>query len=159
MRVAVISDTHLDEPTPWFKRVFDEHLAKADAIIHCGDISGDGMVRFLEASHPNVHMVCGNMCTGSARRHLAPRIAVTLEGFRVGASHGTCSQGSSADYVLREFGPDFDVICYGHTHVFDWRKIDGRWVLNPGALQEGEGSFAYLDLVPGEEPKAVQVRV
>jgi predicted phosphodiesterase len=38
MRLAVISDSHLSIPDDHFERVYDRHLAGADALLHCGDM-------------------------------------------------------------------------------------------------------------------------
>lgn len=158
MLVAVISDTHLFEPSRWFRRVFEEHLAPADAVIHCGDVTGPGMLAFLEASHPHFHGVRGNMCDLPSGG-LSDRLSVELAGFRVGAAHGWGPRSEVPLRVAEAFGPDYDVVCFGHTHRYTWLCHGTTWLLNPGALQEGEGSFALLTLSPGKEPEARQVLV
>jgi len=60
MRLAVISDTHLDQPSAWFERVYTRHLASADALIHCGDITGASLLHYL-MQHKNFYAVAGNM--------------------------------------------------------------------------------------------------
>ncbi len=158
MLVAVISDTHLMQPTPWFRGVFAEHLAGADALIHCGDVTGPAMLAFLEASHPNFHGVCGNMCAFGSSGGLPPRLSLDMAGFRLGAAHGWGPRPEVPQRVAEAFGPDYDVVCFGHTHRFTWLRHGRTWLLNPGALQEGEGSLALLTLEPGREPEVRQVR-
>ena len=33
---------------------------------------------------------------------------------------------------------DWDLVCYGHTHIPDLRKENGSIMLNPGALENGD---------------------
>lgn len=159
MLVAVISDTHLVEPTGWFRRVFEEHLAQADVLIHCGDVTGPAMQLFLEASHPGFHGVRGNMCACGANGGPPERLSLDLGGFRVGVAHGWGPRPEVPLRVAEAFGPGYDVVCFGHTHRFTWKRHGGTWLLNPGPLQEGEGSLALLTLEPGCEPEVRQVTV
>lgn len=159
MLVAVISDTHLFEPNRWFRRVFEQHLARVGALIHCGDVTGPAMLAFLEASHPNFHGVRGNMCDTPPGCGLPDRLCVELAGFRLGAAHGWGPRSEVPLRVAEAFGPGYDIVCFGHTHRFTWLRHGDAWLLNPGALQEGDGSFALLILEPGREPEAQQVRV
>ncbi len=159
MLVAVISDTHLYEPSQWFRGVFRDHLAQADALVHCGDVTGPGMLAFLEASHPNFYGVCGNMCSYGAGAGLPDRITFELEGFRLGAAHGWGPRSEVPLRVAEAFGPGYDVICFGHTHRYTWLRHGTTWLLNPGCLQEGEGSLALLTLESGKAPEARQVLV
>ncbi|PIE68392.1 MAG: YfcE family phosphodiesterase, partial [Deltaproteobacteria bacterium] len=41
MRVAVLSDTHLERVSPAFTSLFERYLQPADAVIHCGDVVGE----------------------------------------------------------------------------------------------------------------------
>ena len=41
MRVAVLSDTHLEQVNPAFAALFERYLQPADAVIHCGDVVGE----------------------------------------------------------------------------------------------------------------------
>ncbi|EPR43529.1 phosphodiesterase, MJ0936 family [Desulfovibrio sp. X2] len=159
MLIAVISDTHLPEPTAWFRRIFEQHLAQADTLVHCGDVTGPGLLAFLEGCHPDFHSVCGNMCAGPVHSRLSARLSLNREGFRLGVMHGYGPRSEVPDFVADAFGPDYDVLCFGHTHRFTWASRDGVRLLNPGALQEGDGSFALLTLERGREPEARQILV
>ena len=62
-------------------------------------------------------------------------------------------------HYTKLYEPGYDVICFGHTHRYTWLRHGTTWLLNPGCLQEGEGSLALLTLEPGKEPEARQVLV
>ena len=149
MRLAVLSDTHLVEPTEPFKRFFDEHVAPADAVVHCGDISGKPLLDFFLASHPLVYAVAGNMCQWPIGRELPPTLSLNLAGRRVGVTHGWGEKASLPVRVYEAFGPDYDILFFGHTHRPDKVVMGKTLLVNPGSLSGQEPSMAFVDL--GEE--------
>jgi len=152
MRLAVISDTHLDQPSSWFERVYVRHLDTADALIHCGDITGASLLHYLKR-HKNFFAVAGNMDAHWAGGNLPSSLALELEGFRIGVSHGFGSKSGVARRVAEAFGPGYDLICYGHTHVAAVEQYHGVTLLNPGSLEMayGEPSLALVTLNKGHE--------
>jgi len=155
MLVAVISDTHLAGPTDAFRRIFERHLESADALLHCGDITGPAMLRYLESSHPCFHAVLGNCDAWSGLLGLPRVLRLELGGFAVGMAHGWGPRSRVGLTVLEALGPDLDIICYGHTHVPYWAKVGDTWLLNPGSLgpgRESQPSLALLTLHEGQEP-------
>lgn len=151
MKIAVLSDTHLSSPTPWFGDVYARYLAPADAVIHCGDIAGYAMLEYLEGL-PNFHGVSGNMDEMRIQEELPPTRILELEGFRIGLTHGAGAWGDAASVVTSWFAPGLDLICFGHTHVYEWRLIDGTRVLNPGSAglpRKGESSLALITAEKG----------
>lgn len=152
MKIAVISDTHLTGPTPWFEAVFEKYLAPADALIHCGDHAGFGIWQYLLA-HDNYMGVLGNMDEFRLRGELPATRDVQLNGFRLGITHGWGDRSGTPMRVSMSFGPGFDLIIHGHTHQAYVDTIGGNLLMNPGALQRGNGSMAYVYLEPGQEPE------
>jgi hypothetical protein len=154
MRLAVISDTHLDRPSAWFERVYTRHLAPADALIHCGDITGASLLHYL-MQHKNLYAVAGNMDAHWAGSDLPSTLALELEGFRIGVSHGFGSKSGVARRVAEAFGPGYDLICYGHTHVAAVEQYRGVTLLNPGSLEmvHGEPSLAIVTLIKGHDAR------
>lgn len=151
MQVAVISDTHLARPEPWFERVYEQHLAGADVLIHCGDITGHSVWSYL-MQHPRFHCVLGNCDWEPAlASQLEPRITLSLEGFTVGACHGWGSRSGVPERVAEAFGTEYDLVCYGHTHARDWSTTGGVQLLNPGSLGESR-SLALVTLQAGQTP-------
>ncbi|MFW5488389.1 MAG: metallophosphoesterase family protein [Desulfovibrio sp.] len=157
MKIAVLSDTHAFEPTPWHEEIFQQYMAGADAIIHCGDITGVNFYHWLVGSHPRVHAVAGNMCEYNLAAELNDTLTLEYEGFRIGVAHGWGPRSQVPYKVVQSFGPGYDIICFGHTHRFFWETIDFTWALNPGSLQEHEPSMALLTLEKGERPVVQRV--
>jgi putative phosphoesterase len=159
MLIGVISDTHLGEPTDWLKKVYAAHLAGCDAIVHCGDVGGPGLWRWLEAVHGNVHAVAGNMDGWAHGGALPVRLSLNLGGLTLGAAHGWGPRSQVGEAVLASFGQGYDLVCYGHTHRFHWERAGQTWLLNPGSLQRGEASLALVAIGPHGQVECRQVRL
>lgn len=160
MLVAVISDTHLDAPTDEFRRVFERHLAPADALLHCGDITGAAMLRYLESSHPVFHGVLGNCDSWGGGIDLPGMLRLDLAGFSLGMAHGWGPRSRVGLTVMEALGPGLDIVCHGHTHRPHWEKVGETWLLNPGSLdlrRDEHPSLALLRLEPGREPHCAHV--
>lgn len=154
MILAVISDTHLSHPAPWLERVYEKHLASADVVIHCGDVTGYPVWSYL-MQHPRFYCVQGN-CDWEPQlaSELEPRLSIELEGFSVGACHGWGSRSGVPARVAEAFGTEYDLVCYGHTHARDWSVVQGVQLLNPGSL----GEFRSLALVTLERGRPLDCR-
>ncbi|QGY39947.1 YfcE family phosphodiesterase [Pseudodesulfovibrio cashew] len=136
MQIAVISDTHLTGPEPWLERVYAKWLAPADCLIHCGDITTFSTWSYF-MQHDRFLCVRGNcdwdlQLTAQLQDTLTARVGpITLA-----AAHGWGPRSQVPIKVAKAFGPDFDLICYGHTHRRDWSIVEGVQMLNPGSLGE-----------------------
>lgn len=148
MRLAVISDTHLYEVSPWFARAYKQYLASADAIIHCGDMAGRPVWSFL-MQHPGFHGVCGNMDDWTLRPELPDRLDLEWEGVRVGACHGWGRRQRLSRRIAEAIGLDHDLIFFGHSHAQEDSRFGEIRLVNPGSFQEGSGKFAYVDIEAG----------
>ncbi len=138
MLIAVISDTHISEPSPRLESVYAGHLAGADAVLHCGDITGRSTWSFL-CQHPNFSAVAGNMDDWELASRLPPRLTVSLDGLTVGLVHGNGLSGRPLSRALAEsFGPGYDLICFGHTHTPEHVAYGSTHLVNPGALASHE---------------------
>ena len=137
MRIAVVSDTHGHTGST---RAAVALLAQEDvsAVLHCGDI-GSADVIPLFAGWPT-HFVFGNVDHDEGRLEQAIEQAgqtchtrfgtLELAGRKIAWLH-------SDDHELFEdtVGADqWDLVCYGHTHVAEQHRIGRTLVLNPGAL-------------------------
>jgi putative phosphoesterase len=150
--VAVISDTHLRRPTPWFEHVFQEHLAGADVLLHCGDSTGYPVWEYLSAMHPAFHAVAGNSDEYALGAALKPWVALDLEGLRLGLVHGWGDRPGAPGRVAEAFA-GYDLVCHGHTHRRHFGPVQGVLLLNPGSLSPGSGaSLALLTLARGRVP-------
>ena len=149
MRLAVISDTHLDAPTSWFRRFFEEYLLPADALIHCGDATGKAVHDYLVLSHPNFHGVAGNCCDWMVSHELPSMLKLSLAGQTIGVTHGWGDRPSLPARLPEAFGPGFDLILFGHTHRQTSIRFGDTLVVNPGSLSGDRPRMAFIEL--GEE--------
>ncbi len=136
MLIALISDTHLTSPSPWLKKVYATYLDPADVLLHTGDITDRAVWSFF-MQHPRFYAACGNMDMLTLGGELPHQLSFTHKGLCIGLIHGFGFTGRklSAD-VAKHFGPDYDLVCFGHTHQPEWIRYGQTWVANAGSLQE-----------------------
>jgi len=145
MKIAVISDTHMGSVPGWLDDVYSTWLAPADALIHCGDITSfETWSYFMQ--HDNFICVRGN-CDWDPQLTdmLKPMLSIKLEALTLGVTHGWGPRSQVPVAVAQAFGPDYDLVCYGHTHARDWSVVEGVQLLNPGSLGES-GSLALVTI-------------
>lgn len=147
MRLAVISDTHLREPSPWFKRFFAAHLLGADVLIHCGDITGKPMLDYMADNHPFFYGVPGNTCDQLVAQELPAMLRVQLAGRNVGVAHGWGERSRVPLAVYEAFGPGLDLILFGHTHRQTKMTLGDTLLVNPGSLSGETPCMACVDMV------------
>lgn len=161
MRIAVISDTHLHEPSPWLQAVYDEYLAEADILVHCGDTTGFSTWSFFN-QHPDFHSVRGNMDEWRLADELSEKAGFEAAGLRFGAVHGYGFGSPLKQSIAQVLGPDCDVVFFGHTHHAEWTEVNGLKLLNPGSLKAcrmSTGTMAYLHVDDSGrmEPEFLQI--
>ena len=134
-RIAVLSDTHMSTPSSVLYKVFEEQLRHMDAVLHCGDMTGEQVWSFLN-SHGSFMAVAGNMDMGGWASALPGQATVTIQGLKIGLLHGHgLGFGTLSTKVREVFEPDVDLICFGHTHIREWSTTsDGTGLLNPGSF-------------------------
>ena len=137
MRIGVVSDTHGHvEYARQAVRMLDQ--LDVEQVLHCGDIGSADVVQ-LFGSWPT-HFVFGNVDyeEDALRREIEAAGqtchgafgAIELAGKKIALLHG---------HDFARFGEtvsdgQYDLVCYGHTHVAKQEIIEGTLVLNPGAL-------------------------
>lgn len=151
MMIGVLSDTH--DRFPQTRRAVEVLLQRgAKALIHCGDLTSEGILDLLAGEVP-AYFVYGNndwdreglqrYAAGLGITCLGTHGVVDLGGKRLGVAHGDRMQ------PLRELQADEAVryILSGHTHVSeDLQEGRIRWV-NPGALHRTrQPSVCTIDL-------------
>ena len=126
MKLVLISDSH-DNPDAI--ELVRNAYPDADYLIHCGD-SEVGR-RWLEG----YIAVMGNM---DWYGDLPFEEELVIDGLRILIKHGhDITSGSFPDYrELARYAKKngYDVICFGHTHVYCDQVIDGICLLNPGSV-------------------------
>jgi len=145
MIIAVISDTHLQSPNDELVWIFRAHLEQADVLIHCGDIVGQDTWAFLNA-HPRFYAVRGN-CDFQLT-DMPPSLSLELAGKKIGIAHGFGRGVNVGESVAQAFGPEYNLILFGHTHRRFWGQAKtGAYLLNPGSLfhpRDGQPSLAKI---------------
>ncbi len=152
MRVVLISDTHLHTPDQKMRMLYDRFFARADVLMHLGDMVGEAVCAFLY-QHPRFYCVRGNCDHGAWAEDIPVRRSFMLEGCRIGAAHGWGPRSRVWQTVSESFEPGYDLICYGHTHIRASHAVPGGPVVcNPGSLcapRDGHAGFAEVLLEGG----------
>jgi len=160
LKIAVLSDTHLPVRLQALPGVVYEACADCDLIIHAGDIEERCVIEDLERLAP-VKAVHGNMDGIETSRLYPDKLLLDLEGYTIGVIHGSGASWGIRDRIKSKFTPvEPDILIHGHTHEYFWKKENGTWFLNPGAVAGATGrrSMAILFLEKGNTPDAQVIR-
>ncbi len=161
MQIAVISDTHLKRPEQWFVDFYEQELIQADLLVHCGDLTDPLIWQFL-LQHPQFVCARGN-CDRSPvfNDSLNDFVKLELSGqqafgnahaksFSLAVCHGWGVRSAVPQTVAEHFGKNWDLICFGHTHLRYFSNEFGSYLCNPGSLGE-HGSWAMITALPETE--------
>jgi putative phosphoesterase len=147
LRVGVLSDTHLSHVTKALERIFDEHLAGVDVIVHAGDVVSSEVIDFL--ARKDLRAVSGNMDPPELRQRLPVKTVFQLGPYRFGLIHGWGPAGGIEERVRGQFN-DVDVIVYGHSHQPANHERGGVRYFNPGTAtgfsSEGRHSIGMIEI-------------
>ena len=133
-RVAVIADTHLPRGGRELSRECLQALARADLILHAGDVTGAEVLDRLRRLAP-LEAVQGNMDDLQLRRSLPLQLSVEVERVKIGMVHVPGPADGRAARLVAAF-PGCDAIVYGHTHLPELTRHGDTWVVNPGSPTE-----------------------
>jgi putative phosphoesterase len=111
-----------------------EHvLARADAIVHAGDLSTPWVLELLEAFRVPVIAVAGNVEDDDVRRRLPAERVLDVGGMRIAVVHDAGPERGRRGRMARRF-PDADGVVFGHSHIPLWAAAPpGPWLVNPGS--------------------------
>ena len=138
MKIAILSDIH---DNIWNLRAALAGLPPADALICCGDLCSPFVVGLLAEGFPGrpIHVVFGNN-DGDLYR-------ITQNAARVGTVqlHGELFRGEfEGRRVLVNHYPEialaiaasgeYDLVCYGHNHLYKIERVGATLTVNPGAI-------------------------
>jgi len=137
MRIAILSDIH---DNVWKLAAALTAVGDADALLCCGDLCSPFVVHQLGRGFAGpIHIVFGNndgdlFRIGANARHY-PNIHLHGELFR-GEFDGQSFAMNHYDGIAQTLAAanEFDVVCYGHNHLFDLRRIGRTLAINPGAI-------------------------
>lgn len=131
MKIGVLSDTHLREPHPEFKKMIEFHFREAQKILHAGDFVDRSVAEYLSAQRELI-AVCGNMDPFEIRQVFPQKRVVELEGFKIGLIHGGGAPFGIESRIQEEFEA-VDAIVYGHTHTPANHLVKRILFFNPGS--------------------------
>ena len=135
MRIAVIADTHLPRGARTLPEACAERLRAADLVLHAGDVTGRTFWDELCALGPPVEGVHGNIDDSALVALLPETRVVHAGGLLIGMVHDAGPRAGRDARLARRFQGCAAVV-YGHTHVPQMDRWNGRWILNPGSPTE-----------------------
>ncbi len=135
MRVAVVSDTHMPNGSRSLPQACVERLARADLILHAGDLVARSFLEELRALGPPVEAVHGNVDEPELQALLPLERIVVAGAVRIGMVHVSGPREGREARLARRF-PDCGAVVYGHTHLPQLERVGGTWILNPGSPTE-----------------------
>ena len=148
MLVAIVSDTHMPRGRRRLPEECVERLARADLILHAGDLIARSFLDELIALGPPVAAIHGNMDEPELQAKLPGERIVEAGGARIGMVHDPGpADGRAARLAARFSG--CDAVVFGHTHEPRADLHGGVWLLNPGSPTERRRSpqRAMLEVV------------
>ena len=131
MKIGVLSDTHLKEPTARFKGVIEIYFKDVDKILHAGDFVDWKIAEFL-SSQKQLIAVSGNMDPFDIRKAFPLKRMIVINEFKIGLIHGGGAPFGIESRAREEFD-DVDVIVYGHTHTPANHWVKNILFFNPGS--------------------------
>jgi putative phosphoesterase len=160
MIIAVMSDSH---DNIWNLREALAIIKKRNAqmIIHCGDFIAPFTLVELDQGGIPVHGVFGN---NDGDKYLLTKFSLTsltnvtlydpvglvdADGFKIAFTHHSIvGEGLAA-------GGKFNLVCFGHSHKYYFKKNDRTILLNPGEIMGKDGlpSFCLVDTNTGNVEK------
>lgn len=157
MRIAVFSDSH-DHVANLHRAVQLANHHGAELLLHCGDLISPFMLPYLHTFQGPVHLIYGNnigdqhlivsRCgtTFGNIHHHGTHAALTADSHRI-----ACNHYPELARDLARSG-SFDLVCYGHDHLFHVERVGECLLLNPGDLlgKDAAPCFALLDFPSGD---------
>lgn len=169
MKIAIISDIH---DNVWNLKAALEMVKDSEALICCGDLCSPFMVDLMADGFTNqIHIVFGNndgdqyRITNNANKY-GGRVIIhgefaelKIAGKRFAVNHYPNIARSIAE------SEDFDVVCYGHNHIYKVEECGNTLMINPGAIMGYDGvnkkeippTFVVYD-TESDECKGYEVR-
>jgi putative phosphoesterase len=149
VKIGVISDTHLRELSPEFKKIIEFYFKDVEKIFHTGDFVDWSIADYL-SSLKDLIAVCGNMDSRDIWKAFPEKRIVELKGFKIGLIHGGGSPFGIESRIRREFD-EVDAIVYGHTHTPVNHQVKNIYFFNPGSPTRSFIHKATLGILHLEE--------
>ena len=135
--IGVISDTHIPDRVKAIPKKAFEALITMDLVIHAGDMVTSEILELFKKSFHKVVAVKGNMDEEQLQNTLLEKEIITVEGIRIGVTHGRGPAHHILETVKEVFkGEALDIIIFGHSHTPFNQTIDATLYFNPGSLTD-----------------------
>lgn len=143
MKVAIISDIH---DHVWNLGLALEKIKDAEALICCGDLCSPFIVDLMAGGFSKqIHIVFGNndgdqyRITSNANKNDG-RVLIHGEfaDLILDGRHFAVNHYPSIARSIAKAG-DYDVVCYGHNHIYRFEHVDNTLLINPGAIMGYDG--------------------
>src|SRR5215204_6691901 len=146
----VIADTHIPRRAKVLPASLLPHLARADLILHAGDLPHPTLLEELAAYAP-ARAVRGNRDPPEAG--LPETLEFEFGGARVAMTHDFGTKRGRRSRMQRRF-PEARIVVFGHSHIPWLEDQDGLLLLNPGSptdrRRQPNHTFALLRAEDGE---------
>src|SRR6185437_4740927 len=153
MRIAIVSDIH-DNLWNLAAAVSSDAVQSADMLICCGDLCSQFVIDELARFPKGVHVVFGNNDADLYRITLkaakTPRIHLHGELFETPLDDKRFAM-NHFDYIARPLAKsgDYDVVCFGHNHIFEISREKECLLINPGPIMGAKFSSGnWEDVAP-----------
>jgi putative phosphoesterase len=131
MKIGVISDTHLKEPKPEFRKLIETHFKDVEKIFHAGDFIDWSIAEYL-SNLKELIAVCGNMDPPEIQKAFPRKRVIEVKGFKLGLIHGGGPPFGIESRVKDEFD-EVSAIIYGHSHTPANQQVKNTLFFNPGS--------------------------
>jgi uncharacterized protein len=134
--LAILSDTHLPRGERRIPQAALDLCARADLILHAGDLISMPVLEELQGLGPRVVAVHGNIDDAAVRAALPATAEVDADGATIAMIHDA---GPAAGRLarMRQRFPDADAVVFGHSHIpLRERDADGFQIFNPGSATD-----------------------
>ena len=157
MRVAILSDTHFPGRGTALPQACLNVIARADLIIHAGDLADMPTLAMLRALGPPLVAVHGNADDDAVRRALPASASVDLLDLPLIVVHNGGPEEGRLERMRRKY-PDAAGVVFGHSHIpLHQVAADGFFILNPGSAtdrrRQPRHSMVELVVAPGDSPQ------
>ena len=137
MKIGVISDTHLSQPSAKINQINQTIFKDITLVLHAGDITHESVLETFAGRQ--LIAVAGNMDRSNIKAQLPQQRIIRQNGYRIGLIHGWGSPRHIEERILERFD-NVHAIVYGHTHKPTNHIKRGVLMFNPGAFA---GSFLF----------------
>ena len=149
-RIGILSDTHINNPSPWFVEQSLSAFRDCSVILHAGDLTDISVLDVFKSKE--IHAVHGNMCSASSFHDLPTNKLIKIDAFTIGLCHGAGARHNIEERMWHLF-PTADCIVYGHTHIAVNHTFGKTLFINPGSFSTtgrhgAQGSYAILETTP-----------